>query len=101
MGLINSCLLVDKINNSNFPDVDKDKMSCFGIEYASMNSFLYFDDEIKDQCYQILSKITSSTSADHYAIIYHHERIIYAITDGEQTFKSSKVAHTPSGYVFK
>lgn len=74
---------------------------CYRNENVTYCENLYFDEDIKEDCFNILSQLKQDS--ENYVQIFYYNKIIYAINSksNPQEYASSKISPTTYGYIFK
>jgi len=91
MGLISSNQLsLFKMKHIYIDTVDENKVEFLEGDHRTAISTFYFDDDIKSECFTILSKLKKPDTSLDFVNIYHKDNKIYAINDCNVTNLSGK-----------
>lgn len=81
-------------------DIYKDKIEFLQGDSRTLTSTFYFDEDIKFECFEILSKLNKINSDLDYVNLYYHNNIIYAINDSNIDNLSNKTTVPTSAGCF-
>ena len=98
MGFGISTLQTSELKNYMIMELYHDKVLCQKNEYMTICDYLYFDDDIKEECFRILSHV--NTNFGSVRIEYELDKIYgIQLIGTSRIYVSSKVSPTSYGWV--
>jgi hypothetical protein len=85
-------------------EVHEDKVVFLQGDHRTSSSTFYYDEDIKDKCFEILTKLNLIDNELKHVNIYYHNNKIYGISEDNNNcdhYFSTKITPTSHGYSLK